>query len=148
MSAVKWKFEDESSPRGKGWESEQEHPETDVALDEALKSAEKLMTVDWDEDEPTILKPAFDRAKTFLLAQSHQMKKGVGCFPPPPRISPGPSGSADLHWDGRSGEMLVNIPVGQAPATYYGESVSTSPVKGSFDPNSWHLGIYTWLSKE
>lgn len=147
--ALKWDIGAASLPQPEElWESEEECPETDTALSEALKSAQKLVTEDLDEDEPSILGSALERAETFLRAQSHQMKKAFGYFAPTPRISPGPNGSVDLHWELASGEMLVNVPAGQAPATYYGESGSTNRTKGSFDPISWHLGIYTWLSKK
>jgi hypothetical protein len=149
MCAVKWEFGEESLPQsGTCWRSEEGCDETtDVALDVALESAQEYLVEELDEEEPGILDSALKRAETFLRAQSYQMRRAFSHFAPLPRISPGPDGSVDLHWELMNGEMLVNIPAGQVHATYYAESGSRNRVKGSFDPSTWDLVVYTWLSK-
>lgn len=146
--AYEWKLEQQEPQESSAWKTGAAAPEEDAFLEDALGAAEELVCDQLDEEEPAILPAAFARAKTFLRAQSYQMRKGFCNFPPLPRISSGPNGSVDLHWDGPNGELLVNIPEGSAPATYYGESGSVNRTKGSFDPNSWDLVVYTWLSKK
>lgn len=141
-----WQFEELEAKGESCWKNES-IPEKDLLLDEALLEAQKLVTVQFDEEEPAILQDAYIRAERFLRTQSHEMKKRLGFFPAPPSLSPGPNGSADLHWDRSDGGLLVNIPEGNATATFYGEWGGTNRIKGSFNPNTWELGILTWLSK-
>jgi len=121
--------------------------EEDTLLEEALENASAIVSGSFDEEEPTILSAAFARTQKFLHNQSREMNSRLGYFPPAPYISPGPNGSADLHWKQAGWGLLLNIPATDAVATFYGDCTGNGKVKGHLDPNSWHLGITTWLSK-
>ena len=133
---------------GGPWEKCAPLPEKDLLLEEAFEETLEFVNDRFDEDEPTIMSAAFDRAKEFLRIQSREMKKRLGYFPPVPTISPGPSGSVDLHWEQPSWGLLVNIPPTDALATFYGDCAGEGRIKGNLDPKVWKLGIYTWLSKQ
>lgn len=145
-----WSFE-ETEPKEKvQWKKSEAPPEEDDRLlEQALHAARGIVSERFDEEAPTILAAAFDRAETFLRTQSREMKKRLGCFPPTPNISPGPNGSADLHWEQTNWGLLVNVPsTTDDQATFYGDcKEGAARIKDSFDPANWNLGIMSWLSK-
>ena len=147
LAPMKWDWA-ETEPKGKSsWEMNPVPPEEDALLDDVLETASEIVSVRFDQDEPTILSAAFDRARKFLRTQSLEMKKRLGYFPPTPNISPGPNGSVDLHWEQPTWRLLVNIPATETHASFYGECAGNGKIKGNLDPNRWNLGITSWLSK-
>lgn len=144
--ALTWEFQDTPITNTEPWKAVPP-PEEDHSLEESLEGIQALVTEEFDGEEPTILRDAFDRAATFLRIQSREMKKRLGCFAPAPVITPGPDGSADLQWERPAWALLINVPSGSAPASFYGEGPNNSRIKGAFDPSSWNLGIVSWLSK-
>jgi hypothetical protein len=142
-----WEIE-ELEPNGQSsWQKNPPPLEEDALLEEAIDKAREFVNDDLDAEEPTILRSAFARAKEFLRAHSREMKKRLAYFPPAPSITPGPNGSADLHWEQPAWALLVNIPAGDAFATFYGDAQGSGRIKGNLDPKVWNLGIITWLSK-
>ena len=138
-----WRFVEEET----SWKQNTSPPEEDVPLEAVIEMTRELVSDNFENEEPTILRSAFNRAEKFLRAHSRETKKRCGYFPPVPSITPGPKGSADLHWLQPAWALLVNVPDGDALATFYGESEGGGRVKGNLDPKVWNLGIVTWLSK-
>lgn len=120
--------------------------EKDLLLEKSLDDAANIVADLFDENEPTILPDALERAEKFLRAQSWEVKRRFGFFPPAPAISPGPNGSADINWEQPTWGLLVNVPA-SGQATFYGECSGKGRLKGNLDPKSWNLGLITWLSR-
>ena len=144
-----WEIEVECPERSQeAWTKSPNPPEEDVRLDEALEEAAGIVTDQLNEDEPTILVPAFKRAKEFLQVQSLEIKKKFDHFPPVPSILPGPNGSADVRWNERGWGLLINFPSDGSYATFYGDCLEGGRIKGTLDRKVWDLGIVTWLTRQ
>ena len=144
-----WEIEEASKEKNQEkWKKISVPLEEDASLEEALTEAIGIVTDQFDEDEPTILTAAFERAEEFLKTQSFEIKKRFGHFPPPPSILPGPNGSVDLHWNQPGWGFLINFPANGNHATFYGDCVGGGRIKGTLDRKVWDLGIVTWLTKQ
>jgi hypothetical protein len=146
--AAAYKYDHELLPNA----SEYQPADPGIAEDDPELKAElerieeRLKTVD-DDGNLLYSKEAFDRARTFLTAQSAKAKKMYGSFLPVPDIGPGPEKSIDLHWETAKYELLINIS-SDKPAVYYGDDYGVRKIKGSLDPATWDLGIILWLMKD
>jgi hypothetical protein len=133
----------ENEPRSK--------PDTSVnqELQAEIDQARQMLSLDadWDgEGSPVYSKDTFDRAVAFLTTHSAYVHSSWGLYPPVPRVSPGPDGSIDLHWKRKTWELLVNIPADPSQmAVFYGDDYGSQKIKGSFDPQTFNLGIIAWL---
>lgn len=144
-----WDIEEESQEKNQeAWPKSPVPLEEDVRLETALKETTGIVTDQFDEEEPTVLSAAFERAKEFLQTQSFEIKKRLGHFPPAPSILPGPNGSVDLHWDQPGWGLLINFPADGSHATFYGDCAGGGRIKGTLDRKVWDLGIVTWLTKQ
>jgi hypothetical protein len=116
----------------------------DAELEAELRRVEGLLDRADDEGIPLYSREAFNRARSFLKAQSAKAKKMYSRFSPIPDIGPGPNGSIDLHWKLTNRELLVNVPADK-PAVYYGDDYGVGKHKGNLDPTTSDFGIILWL---
>lgn len=141
--ALAWEADEAVEVERRGaWEGD-----VDAALEGELEEAARAVARHIEEDEPAILPAAFERAEAFLRAQSRESRKLFRRFPRPPVVSPGPNGSADLHWEGPGRGLLVNVPADDSLATFYGDREGGGRIKGSLDPRQPDLEIISWLSR-
>jgi len=132
-----------------GDEEAEEIQDSDLRIE--IQLAEEMvsrMEIEDDEDAPAFDRETLARAVGFLNAQSAEIRRMYGSFPPVPNIAPGPNMSVDLHWKTTNWELLVNIPASREKlATFYGDNYGTQRVKGSFDLTAFNYGIISWMMK-
>jgi hypothetical protein len=121
-------------------------PPIDGLLREVERSREILeWPDDWDDEgSPAYEEETWKKATDFLLRQARMLSQR-GIQLPAPRILPGPGGSIDLHWETGAHELLVNVPVTDLLAGFYGEVMGASSVKGKLDLESPSTGLFAWL---
>lgn len=94
-------------------------------------------------------KETWEMAIKFLKNTARWIWNKRGVVMEVPRISPGPSGSIDLHWKTATKELLVNIPSDRKEmASFYGDDYGKLHVKGTLDPSTYNAGLLDWLSKD
>jgi hypothetical protein len=87
----------------------------------------------WDgEGVARVEAPTFDRAVRFIVDHSAALYEAIGFRLDAPRLSAGPNGSIDAHWEFPDREMAVNFsPVASAPVTYYFRNDAGARSRGS-----------------
>ncbi len=63
-----------------------------------------------------------------------------------PKIYHGPDSSIDIYWENERFNLLINIPPGTAPATFYGDNYGTQITEGRFDPANFREALLPDLS--
>lgn len=117
-------------------------------IERAIDSSRRILELkdDWDEEgSPGYLQETWDKATRFIresVSSFHTVAHGL----PAPRILPGPDGTIDIHWKTAERELLINIPVEDEPAEYYGDGPRES-VKGKLDLATSNEWILMWLTR-
>jgi hypothetical protein len=62
-----------------------------------------------------------------------------------PTIGPAARGSIDIFWELSDRTLLINVPAGDGPATYYGMKLG-SEISGRIDPNLARPELILWLA--
>jgi hypothetical protein len=119
---------------------------------EVIESSRKILDLkdDWDEEgSPGYKESTWNRATQFVRDTSLSFRRGAGFWVDPPRITPGPKGSIDIHWRTSKRELLINIPESdEEPAAYYGSGGANDIIKGKLDTSSQrNFWILTWLTR-
>lgn len=73
------------------------------------------------EGSPGYKKETTEKAKRYLTYMEKELKEkklDMG----EPNFMMGPYGSVDIHWKNKNYELLFNVPVGDKPATYWGDN--------------------------
>ncbi len=63
-----------------------------------------------------------------------------------PKIYHGPEGSIDVYWENQQFNLLINIPPGEAHATFYGDNYGAQVTEGRFDPENFQQSLLPHLS--
>ena len=63
-----------------------------------------------------------------------------------PKIYHGPEGSIDIYWENQQFNLLINIPTGDTPATFYGDNYGEQVTEGRFDPENFQQALLPHLS--
>jgi len=63
-----------------------------------------------------------------------------------PKIYHAPEGGIDLYWENKRFNLLINIPAGHAPATFYGDDYGVQVTEGKFDPANFQQALLPDLS--
>jgi hypothetical protein len=120
-----------------------------TTLLQAIESSRELLNLpeDWDEaGSPPIEEATWRKATEFLKRHTGLLYAKYGIVLPTPRIAPGPDGSLDFHWKTGRRELLLNVPRGDEPASFYGDSYGTNSIKGQLDVRAFDPGLFTWLT--
>lgn len=132
-----------------------EGPSELQVIEERIQESRWILSLeeDWDgEGGRVVVEETWQRATSYLRSQALVCLSRHDVVIPSPRISPGPEGSIDIHWQTDSYELLVNIPENPAvPATFYGDDYGKLSIKGTFDPTSepaGHLALVSWLIRD
>ena len=117
----------------------------------AIESSRSLLDLpdNWDDaDSPPVDRSTWERAVAFLERNAKWVYERFGIPMDAPDITPGPSGSIDLHWDYPHYEMLINIPAdGTQMAGFYGDDRGSNYITGTFHPAKMNEGLLLWLVK-
>lgn len=124
------------------------HETTVDALEQLISDSAELLDDgrERDEEEAGACGPAArDRAIEFLRAHAAQATR-LGFVLPLPRISTGPEGSIDLHWQLDGFELLVNFPANaEEPATFYGDNQGSDSIRGTIGSDPDSRSLLPWL---
>jgi hypothetical protein len=87
----------------------------------------------WDGEEVAQVEATtFARAIRFIADHAVALYEHTGFQLDPPRLSVGPNGSIDVHWEYPDREMAVNFaPLASAPVTYYFRNDAGARSRGS-----------------
>ncbi len=104
---------------------------------------------DWDgEGSPGYKESTWIRVRDFLLATAESLWRDNGVLVPAPRISAGPEGSFDIHWQSAGKELLINIPEDVTePVTYYGDDREGNVTKGQLNLATRPKWLLMWLGR-
>lgn len=124
-------------------------------LKTAIERSRVILTLgdDWDDEgSPGYKEATWKRATDYLKRQALVCWRMHDIAIPAPRISPGPNGSIDMHWETASYELLANVPEDPStPASFYGDDFGALRISGTFDPDAnpaGHLALVSWLIKD
>lgn len=127
-------------------------PGPNLLLEKLETSSHWILDLEPDFDEAgsaTYRPETLARALRFLQRSFHSILAERRVEMTLPEVLPGPKGSIDLHWKASDSELLINVPEDvNAPATFYGDDYGQLRIKGSFDPDTYNLGLLEWLAKQ
>jgi hypothetical protein len=127
-------------------------PETVLAhVFDAIVSSQRILNLkdNWDDEgskaynESTWRRATeFVREHTLWVWEHHEVVVDA------PRITPGPEGSIDIHWEDANRELLVNIPADPTGrVTFYGDDKGETRIKGVLTGIAAEHGLLVWLTK-
>jgi hypothetical protein len=110
-----------------------------------LFDEDEILNFTGDPDDKSFVpcsRATVDRAKEFLSAYAGAGVKNALL----PRVSPGPNGSIDMHWNNKKKELLINIPADSGkPITFYGDDFGDQKITGSVHVGMIERLIAYWL---
>jgi hypothetical protein len=113
-------------------------PEEDSYLEALQASLDEYRWIldeeeNWDgEGIARVEEPTFDRAVRFIVNHSAALFEAIGFRLDAPRLSIGPTGSIDAHWEYPDREMTANFsPLASAPVAYYFRNDAGARSRGS-----------------
>lgn len=125
-----------------------------AALEAKIAASRRILALgdDWDDQgSPGYREDTWRRAVGAVKSSVAWLLKYHGLDVEPPKISPGPEGSIDIHWKTVYFELLINVPNdADQPADFYGDNYGRVSIKGTFDPSSSpsDLGqLLLWLTR-
>lgn len=75
---------------------------------------------DFDGDgSPSYERETVDKAVRYIQKMQELARTQRKILIENPRLLPGPNGSIDLHWKNEKYEILLNVPKGDSPASYF-----------------------------
>ena len=81
------------------------------------------------EGSPAFKEETTKKVKPYIEAMYRFLaEKGITLGTPD--VDPGANGTIDVHWEEERYEFLINIKVGDEPATYYGDNYGEKRFKG------------------
>jgi hypothetical protein len=118
-------------------------------IKEVIADSKKILALenDWDgEGGQAYSEKVLERATSFLWNYALRVRSLFGVAIEPPKVLPGPHGSIDIHWKSDTRELLVNVPADPKQlANFYGDDYGEVKIKGTFDPETYNLGILGWF---
>lgn len=119
-------------------------------LEAALEDSRRILELqdDWDtQGAKGYSQATWDRAVNLVRDYANWLRDELGLVMPTPRILPGPDGSIDVHWEGATFELLINVVSDHgAPASFYGDDDRGTVIRGSFRPDTPNRGLLLWLA--
>lgn len=116
---------------------------------EKIAASRKILawSDNWDgEGSPGYKELTWKRSIRFIQDHIHWLWRKYALVIDAPDILPGPDGSIDIHWETKNYELLINIPADPSePASFYGDDYGNSSIRGTFKPESYNLGLLSWL---
>lgn len=86
------------------------------------------------------------KAVQFVAGYAQWLFDVFGKIMATPKIYHAPGGSIDIYWENERFNLLINIPPGDAPATFYGDNYGAQVTEGKFDPQHFQQGLLPHLS--
>jgi hypothetical protein len=121
-------------------------------ISEEIERSREILKLpqDWDEEgSPSYAEHTWKRAVGFLWNQAKWFWERHHLVIDPPRISPGPDGSIDIHWKTVTAELLVNVPTSKASAlSFYGDTTTGSHIQGSIKDTDYKQALWLWLKED
>jgi hypothetical protein len=140
QSSMYWGYE---------WHRAEDHLSS--TLRQAIQESRWILSLEdnWDgEGSPRYNERTWGRAVGFLKRNAISLWNNRSIWIDPPRISPGPNGSIDLHWKTAVRELLINIPADlNQLAGFYGDDRANNTVEGKIDTTGQNEWILMWLTK-
>jgi hypothetical protein len=125
--------------------------QVDCVLAEAIHASRSILDLegDWDEEgSHGYGETTWNRAAEFVKDAASAFHQRSGVWVDPPKISPGPEGSIDIHWKTSKRELLINIPDdSEEPVDYCGCGDSKGTIKGKLDTSLTNEWILMWLTR-
>ncbi|MBK9338283.1 MAG: hypothetical protein IPM98_17710 [Lewinellaceae bacterium] len=88
----------------------------------------------------------WEKAVRFISGYAQWLFDIFGKVIVTPKIYHGPDGSIDLYWENPRFNLLINIPPGDEPATFYGDNYGAQVIEGKFDPAKFQQALLPDLS--
>jgi hypothetical protein len=88
----------------------------------------------------------WEKAVRFIAGYAQWLFDVFGKVIFTPKIYHGPDGSIDLYWENPRFNLLINIPPGDEPATFYGDNYGSQVIEGKFDPSRFQQALLPDLS--
>jgi hypothetical protein len=112
---------------------------------DSLFDFQKILDFMGDPDDVEYVRCSIEtveRAKQFLSPYIYL----ISSKPFHPTISPGPTGSIDIHWKTPKKELLINIPSDpKSPAQFYGDDYGQLCIEGTLIGSKLNALILMWL---
>ncbi len=118
---------------------------------DAIVSSQRILDLadDWDDEGSMAYNEAtWRRATEFVRSHALWVWEHLELVVDAPRITPGPEGSIDVHWEDGGRELLVNVPASPtSPITFYGDDKGETQIKGALSGVARDHGLLVWLTK-
>ena len=114
----------------------------------AIEKSKYILALEDDYDDEGSEGYEFEtwsNAIRFLTAYAKHCYETTAIAPPPPFIYHGPDGSIDIQWREAAFRLLINIPKGDIPATFFGRSKGQE-VSGVFDSKNPIFELFPLIS--
>ena len=99
-----------------------------------------------DEGSESYSQEVWLKAVQFVAGYAQWLFDVFGKIMATPKIYHAPGGSIDIYWKNERFNLLINIPPGDAPATFYGDNYGAQVTEGKFDPQHFQQGLLPHLS--
>jgi len=119
------------------------------ALAAAIEQSKYILNLenDFDEANGVAYSPeTWGKAIRFIAGYAQWLFDVFGKVIFTPKIYHGPEGSIDLYWENPRFNLLINIPAGDEPATFYGDNYGSQVIEGKFNPTQFHQALLPDLS--
>lgn len=99
-----------------------------------------------DAGSPAYSEDTWEKAVIFITNYACWLFDIFGKIIATPKIYHAPEGSVDLYWENERFNLLINIPAGGEPATFYGDNYGSQVIEGKFDPTMFQQALLPDLS--
>ena len=124
-------------------------PEELADIAAAIEKSRYILGLERDFDgmgsEP-VASETWQKAVRFVADYANWLFDLFGKTMAVPKIYHAPGGSIDIYWENERFNLLLHIPPGNAPASFYGDNYRGQVTEGRFDPENFQQALLPDLS--
>ena len=116
---------------------------------ESIEKSKYILALEKDfdgENSEPYAETAWLKSVRFVAEYAQWLFDVFGKTMATPKIYHAPKGSIDIYWENERFNLLINVPPGNAPTTFYGDNYGAQSTEGKFDPQHFQQALLPDLS--